>query len=89
MLQIVNPFLVAGFLFFMSLVAGTLSEKFKIPALILFLAIGMLAGVDGPGGLDFSDAAAANQVGTFALAFFKLNGLTLNQSLLRALFFQR
>ena len=74
MLQVIDPFLVAGFLFFMSLVAGTLSEKFKVPALILFLAIGMLAGVDGPGGLDFSDAEAANQVGTFALAFILFSG---------------
>ncbi|MBR1486658.1 MAG: potassium/proton antiporter [Synergistaceae bacterium] len=58
----------------MSLVAGTLSEKIKVPALILFLAIGMLAGVDGPGGLNFSDANAANQVGTFALAFILFSG---------------
>ena len=74
MLQTVNPFLVAGFLFFLSLVAGTLSEKIKVPALILFLAIGMLAGVDGPGGLNFSDANAANSVGTFALAFILFSG---------------
>ena len=74
MLQTINPFLVAGFLFFLSLVAGTLSEKIKVPALILFLGIGMLAGVDGPGGLDFSDANAANQVGTFALAFILFSG---------------
>lgn len=74
MLQQVNPFLVAGLLFFMSLVAGTLSEKIKVPALILFLAIGMFAGVDGPGGLNFSDANAANQVGTFALAFILFSG---------------
>ena len=74
MLQTVNPFLVAGLLFFMSLVAGTLSEKIKVPALILFLGIGMLAGVDGPGGLNFTDASAANQVGTFALAFILFSG---------------
>lgn len=74
MLQTVNPFLVAGLLFFMSLVAGTLSEKIKVPALILFLGIGMLAGVDGPGGLNFTDANAANQVGTFALAFILFSG---------------
>ena len=74
MLQTIDPFLVAGLLFFMSLVAGTLSEKIKVPALILFLAIGMLAGVDGPGGLNFSDANAANQVGTFALAFILFSG---------------
>lgn len=74
MLRTVDPFLVAGLLFFMSLVAGTLSEKIKVPALILFLGIGMLAGVDGPGGLYFSDADAANSVGTFALAFILFSG---------------
>ncbi len=74
MLQAINPFLVTGLLFFMSLVAGSLSEKIKVPALILFLGIGMLAGVDGPGGLDFSDANAANSVGTFALAFILFSG---------------
>ena len=72
MLHTINPFLVAGMLFFLSLVAGALSEKIKVPALILFLGIGMFAGVDGPGGLDFSDANAANQVGTFALAFITI-----------------
>ena len=74
MLQAINPFLVTGLLLFMSLVAGALSEKIKVPALILFLGIGMLAGVDGPGGLDFSDANAANSVGTFALAFILFSG---------------
>lgn len=74
MLHTVDPFLVAGLLFFLSLVAGALSEKIKVPALILFLAIGMLAGVDGPGGLDFSDANATNDVGTFALAFILFSG---------------
>ena len=74
MLQTINPFLVTGFLFFLSLVAGALSEKIKVPALILFLGIGMLAGVDGPGGLVFSDAVAANNVGTFALAFILFSG---------------
>ncbi|MBQ7168467.1 MAG: potassium/proton antiporter [Synergistaceae bacterium] len=74
MLQTINPFLVTGLLFFLSLVAGSLSEKIKVPALILFLGIGMLAGVDGPGGLNFSDANAANSVGTFALAFILFSG---------------
>lgn len=74
MLQAINPFLVTGLLLFLSLVAGALSEKIKVPALILFLGIGMVAGVDGPGGLNFSDANAANNVGTFALAFILFSG---------------
>ena len=74
MFQTIDPFLVGGLLFFMSLVAGTISEKYKIPSLILFLAIGMLAGNDGLGGLNFSDADAANNIGTFALAFILFSG---------------
>ena len=74
MLQTIDPFLAAGLLFFMSLVAGTISDKYKIPSLLLFLAIGMIAGRDGLGGLNFSDAEAANNVGTFALAFILFSG---------------
>ena len=69
-----NPFLVAGFLFFLSLIAGKISIKTRIPALILFLAVGMLAGVDGPGGLSFSDTEFSNLLGTVALAFILFSG---------------
>jgi len=65
---------VAGLLFFLSLVAGTLSERIKMPGLILFLAIGMLAGENGPGGLQFDDAVTTNSIGTFALAFILFSG---------------
>ena len=74
MLEHADPFLVAGLLFFSSLVAGTLSERIKVPALILFLAIGMLAGVDGPGGIDFNDANIADDIGNVALAFILFAG---------------
>ncbi|MCR5347853.1 MAG: potassium/proton antiporter [Fretibacterium sp.] len=74
MLVHADPFLVAGILFFLSLVAGMFSVRFKVPALILFLAIGMLAGVDGPGGLVFDDAENTNIIGTVALAFILFSG---------------
>ena len=74
MLEQVNPYLVAGLLFFLSLVAGTLSEKIKFPALILFLAIGMLAGTDGIGGIDFNEFNIVDDIGTFALAFILFGG---------------
>lgn len=74
MLGNVNPFLVTGLLFFMSLIAGTLSEKIKFPALILFLAIGMLAGVDGPGGIDYNEFNTVDDIGAFALAFILFGG---------------
>ena len=74
MLEQVNPYLVTGLLFFLSLVAGTLSEKIKFPALILFLAIGMLAGTDGLGGIDFNEFHIVDDIGTFALAFILFGG---------------
>ncbi len=74
MFEHLDPYLVAGILFFSSLIAGRISEKTKIPALILFLAVAMLAGSDGPGGLAFSDAKAANTVGSLALAFILFSG---------------
>ena len=74
MLEQANPYLVTGLLFFLSLVAGTLSEKIKFPALILFLAIGMLAGTDGPGGIDFNEFNIVDDIGTFALAFILFGG---------------
>ena len=74
MLQHLDPFLVAGLLFFLSLIAGTVSERTRIPALILFLGIGLLAGGDGPGGLPFDDAPFTNWIGTVALAFILFSG---------------
>ena len=74
MLQHLDPFLVTGLLFFLSLIAGTVSERTRIPALILFLGIGMLAGGDGPGGLPFDDAPFTNWIGTVALAFILFSG---------------
>lgn len=58
--------------------AGVLSSKLSsrlgIPALTLFLALGMLAGTDGPGGLEFDDAAAAQAVGVAALTLILFDG---------------
>lgn len=66
--------LVAGLLVFISIVANRLLDRIGIPALIVFLCIGMLAGSDGPGGIHFDNAAAANLVGTIALAFILFSG---------------
>lgn len=58
----------------MSIFASKLSAKFGIPGLILFLGVGMLAGVDGPGNYAFDDAAMAQHIGTLALAFILFSG---------------
>jgi potassium/hydrogen antiporter len=67
-------FLVVGGLVLASIIASRISDRIGMPALIVFLCIGMLAGSDGPGGIHFEDAQAANLVGTLALAFILFSG---------------
>lgn len=54
--------------------AGRLSGKAGVPALLLFLMLGMLCGVDGPLGLDFSNFALAEQICSIALIFIMFYG---------------
>ncbi|MGE3809004.1 MAG: potassium/proton antiporter, partial [Gemmataceae bacterium] len=57
-----------------SVLASKVSDRFGIPALILFLALGMLAGSDGLGGVHFDDAAVAQFLGAAALALILFAG---------------
>ena len=66
--------LVAGLLFILSILASVLSPRLGVPVLLVFLIIGMLAGEDGPGGLDFHDFSLANLAGTAALAVVLFDG---------------
>ena len=43
----------AALLLILSVIASKISDRFGIPALLLFLVIGMLAGSDGIGGKSF------------------------------------
>lgn len=66
--------LVTGLLVFASIIASRVSDRLGLPALVVFLCIGMLAGSDGPGGIHFENAPVANFVGTIALAFILFSG---------------
>lgn len=66
--------LAASVLLLGSVLASKISDRFGIPALLLFLAVGMLAGSDGPGGVYFDDAGIAQAVGVVALAFILFSG---------------
>jgi potassium/hydrogen antiporter len=53
-----------------SLIAGRL----RVPALVLFLGLGMLVGSDGLGWIDFSNYALARDIGVVALALILFEG---------------
>jgi len=69
-----NILLVGSILLFISLFAGKTSYKFGIPVLILFLAIGMLAGSEGVGGIYFDNPKIAQFIGIIALNFILFSG---------------
>ncbi|SNT36596.1 potassium/proton antiporter, partial [Pontibacter ummariensis] len=48
--------------------------RFGIPALVLFLGVGILAGSEGIGGIYFDDALTAQSLGTIALAIILFSG---------------
>ena len=66
--------LISSILLLLSILAWKVSSRLGIPALLLFLGIGMLAGSDGPGGIYFDDALVAQSVGVVALAFILFAG---------------
>ena len=59
-------------LMFVSVVSSKISDKFAIPVLLLFLAIGMLAGSEGIGRIYFDNAQLAKSIGVIALIFIIL-----------------
>ena len=50
------------------------AARVGVPSLVAFLALGMLLGSDGPGGIDFDDAELARTVGIVALAAILFEG---------------
>ena len=67
-------FFVASVLIIISLLSSKLSGRFGIPALLLFLAVGMLAGSDGFGGISFDNPHLAKTISTGALIFILFSG---------------
>lgn len=66
--------LLAGLLLAMSILATVITPRLGVPLLLVFLVIGMLAGVDGPGGIPFSDYGLANLAGMLGLAVILFDG---------------
>lgn len=66
--------LVTGALLVLSILASQATGRFGVPALLIFLGIGMLAGSDGPGGIYFDDDQVAQSLGVLALAYILFSG---------------
>ncbi|MDO4569092.1 MAG: potassium/proton antiporter [Planctomycetia bacterium] len=65
--------IIAVFLF-LGIFASKISSLIKIPTLLMFLIIGMIAGSEGLGGYAYEDYSSACQIGTLALAFILFSG---------------
>jgi cell volume regulation protein A len=73
-LTIENILLVGSLLLLVSIIVGKTSYKFGVPTLLLFLAIGMLAGSDGIGGIQFNNPQIAQFIGIVSLNFILFSG---------------
>lgn len=65
---------IVAILLILSAIAGKAASWIGVPALVFFLLLGMLLGSDGPGGIYFSNAEVAREVGMIALAFILYSG---------------
>jgi cell volume regulation protein A len=63
-----------GLLLAISVLFSRASQRFGIPIALLFLGVGMLAGSEGIGGIEFDDYHFAFRIGTLALALILFDG---------------
>lgn len=61
-------------LILLGILSSLLASRFGTPLLLVFLVVGMLAGVDGPGGIEFSNYRLTYLIGSCALAIILFDG---------------
>jgi cell volume regulation protein A len=73
-----------GLLLVLAGLASPISNRLGVPALVLFLLLGMLAGSEGIGRIPFDDYALAYRLGTVALVLILFDGgLNTSRAVLR------
>ena len=73
-LTLENILLIGSLLLGISILAGKTSFRFGVPTLILFVFVGMLAGSEGLGKINFNDPGVARFIGIIALNFILFSG---------------
>ncbi len=69
-----NILLLSSVLLILSIVASKTSYRLGVPALLMFLGLGMLAGSEGLGNIHFDDPRMAQFIGMIALNFILFSG---------------
>lgn len=66
--------LTAALLALVAVLASKLSARAGLPVLVVFIALGMVSGSEGPGGIAFENYRLAHGVGTLALVVILFDG---------------
>jgi potassium/hydrogen antiporter len=73
-LTLENILLIGSLLLGVSIIAGKTSYRLGVPTLVLFVIVGMLAGSEGFGGINFNDPGIARFIGIVALNLILFSG---------------
>lgn len=73
-MTIETQILATAILLLLCVVASKVTSKYGIPTLVIFLLIGILAGSEGLGKIDFDDAKAAQSLGIISLTYILFSG---------------